>query len=440
MTHPELPHNLEAERATLGAALISPDALIRILPWMQAAWFYQERHAALYQALIDIRQSGGTADIKSLVIALTGSGQLDQIGGISYLAGLLENVLPWQIEDYAREVERCAVLRSLVQAGTQITRLGYTHDLAADEALGSAQQQLAKIAVRSGANGLVTFDALADRQYEWLNAGVVPGIPTGFRDLDDLTGGLHNGDLILVAARPSMGKTALLLNIADRIARRDEHDCLIFSLEMSRDQLMQRAAAMEARIDLMRLRMMRLNECDADRYMAALGTLAALPIAVDDTPSASVAAMRASASRHQAACGRPLVLFVDYIGLIAAPGFRPAERVAAVSSISRDLKALARELECPVVALSQLSRAVEARQSKVPMLSDLRDSGALEQDADVVLFLYREEMYDGETDKKGIAELHIAKHRSGPLGVAPLRFDSATTRFGDLTWREPEGH
>ena len=440
MTHPELPYNLEAERATLGAAIISSDALIRILPWMQASWFYQERHAALYQVLCEVQRATGAVNIKALIVALTGNGQLDKIGGVSYLAGLIENPAPWQIEDYAREVERCAVLRQLVGAGTHITRLGYQRDLGADEALGSAQQLLAKIAVRSGASGLISFDTLADRQYEWLNAGVVPGICTGFRDLDDLTGGLHTGDLILVAARPSMGKTALMLNIADRIARRDEHDCLIFSLEMSRDQLMQRAAAMEARIDLMRLRMMRLNPDDADRYMAALGTLAALPIAVDDTPSASVAAMRASASRHQAARGRPLVVFVDYIGLIAAPGFKPAERVAAVSSISRDLKALARELECPVVALSQLSRAVEARQSKVPMLSDLRDSGALEQDADVVLFLYREEMYDGETDKIGIAEVHIAKHRSGPLGVAPLRFDSATTRFEDLTYRNVEGY
>lgn len=440
MTHPELPYNLEAERATLGAALVSPDALIRILPWMHAAWFYQQRHGALYQALIDIRHAGGTADIKSLMIALTGSGQLDKIGGIDYLAGLLENVLPWQIEEYAREVERCAVLRSLVQAGTTITKLGYSHDLAADEAIGSAQQQLSKVTLRSGASGLVTFDVLADRQYEWLNAGVVPGICTGFRDLDDLTGGLHSGDLVLLAGRPSMGKTAFMLNKADRIARQGEHDCLIFSLEMSRDQLMQRAAAMEARIDLMRLRMMRLNPDDADAYMTALGTLAALPIAVDDTPAASVAAMRASASRYQAERGRPLVLFVDYIQLMATPGFKPDQRVAAVGGISRDLKALARELDCPVVALSQLSRAVESRQSKVPMLSDLRESGALEQDADVVLMLYRDEVYNKETDQIGIAELHIAKHRSGPLGVVPLRFDKATTRFDDLTYRSPEGY
>lgn len=438
--NPELPQNIEAERALLGAALISQDAFIRVLPWMQAAWFYQERHRQLYQALLDIRAAGGTPDVKSLMIALTGGGRLDALGGVSYLAGLLENVMPWQIEDYGREIERCAVLRALVGAGTKITQLGYSHDLAADEAIGSAHQQLAKITVRSGTTGLITFDTLADRQYEWLNAGVVPGICTGFRDLDDITGGLHNGDLILVAARPSMGKTALLLNLADRIARGGEYDCLIFSLEMGRDQLMQRAAAMEARLDLMRLRMMRLNPDDADRYMSALGTLAALPISVDDTSNASVAMMRASASRHQAERGRPLILFVDYIGLVAAPGFKPDQRVAAVSSISRDLKILARELDCPVVALSQLSRALEARQSKIPMLSDLRESGALEQDADVVLFIYRDEVYDGETDKKGIAELHIAKHRNGPLGVVPMRFDAATTRFDDLTYREVDGY
>jgi replicative DNA helicase len=437
---PELPQNIEAERATLGAALISPDALIRILPWMQAAWFYKERHRAIYQTLLDIRTAGGTPDAKALIIALTGSGQLEALGGIDYLTGLLENAMSWQIEDYGREVERCAVLRQLIGAGTQITKLGYQYDLGADEAIGSAQQQLAKIAVRSAATGLITFDALADRQYEWLNDGVVPGICTGFRDLDEITGGLHNGDLVLVAARPSMGKTALLLNIADRIARRGDHDCLIFSLEMTKDQLMQRAAAMEARINLLGLRMMRLSPADADRYMSALGTLAALPIAVDDTPSASVAALRASASRHQAQRGRPLILFVDYIQLMATPGFKPDQRVAAVSSISRDLKSLARELDCPVVALSQLSRAVEARQSKVPMMSDLRESGALEQDADVVLFIYRDEVYDKETDKKGIAELHIAKHRNGPIGVVPMRFDASTTRFDDLTFRTLEGY
>ena len=246
---PELPQNIEAERALLGAALISQDAFLRVLPWMHAAWFYQERHRDLYQALLDIRAAGGTPDVKALMIALTGGGTLDKLGGVSYLAGLLEGVMPWQIEDYGREIERCAVLRALVGAGTKITQLGYSHDLAADEALGSAHQQLAKITVRSGTTGLITFDTLADRQYEWLNAGVVPGICTGFRDLDDITGGLHNGDLILVAARPSMGKTALLLNLADRIARGGEYDCLIFSLEMGRGDIAIRMACGEVHLD-----------------------------------------------------------------------------------------------------------------------------------------------------------------------------------------------
>lgn len=437
---PELPHNTEAEQALLGAALVSADALIRVLPWMQAAWFYDSRHAALYQTMATLHQTSGATGIRPLVVALTGSGQLEKLGGIGYLTELIENAMPWQIEDYGREIERCAVLRQLISAGTTITKLGYSRDLAADEALGTAQRQLAQIATRSGSSGLVSFETLADRQYEWLNAGVVPGIPTGFHDLDEMTGGLHTGDLVLVAARPSVGKTAFALGLAYNIAKVHAHDCLVYSEEMSRDQLMQRAAAMEAKIDLMRLRMMKLNEPDTDRYMTALSSLSELPVFVDDTPGASVAAIRASASRHQAERGRPLVVVIDYIQLMAAPGFKPADRVAAVSSISRDLKVLARELDCPIVALSQLSRALEGRPSKVPMLSDLRESGSLEQDADVVMMLYREELYDKETDQKGIAQLHIAKHRNGPIGVVPMRFDAATTRFSDLSWREPEGY
>jgi replicative DNA helicase len=440
MTYPELPQNIEAERAVLGSAIISRDMLIRIVPWMQADWFYQERHAEIYRAILSIDRSGSVATITALAIALRGSQRLEALGGIDYLIGLTEGAFSWQIEEHAREVERCAILRQLVQAGTKVTQIGYSYDLSADEAIGSAQQAISPIARRSSATGLISFEALADRQYEWLKAGVVPGIPTGFRDLDDLTGGLHASDLILLAARPSVGKTALALGLGYNIAYLGEYDVLIFSLEMSKDQLMQRAAAMEAHIDLMRLRMMRLNPTDQDAYMSALGTLAGLPVAVDDTAAATVVAIRAKASRHQAERGRPLVVIVDYIQLMGTPGFKPSERVAAVSAISRELKALAKELDCPVLALSQLSRAVEGRQSHIPMLSDLRDSGSLEQDADIVLFLYRDELYNPESDQKGIAELHIAKHRNGPIGVVPLRFDAATTCFSDLTYRTPEGY
>ncbi len=440
MTYPELPHNLEAERAVIGAAIVSRDALIRIAPWFNGAWFYLDRHIGLWKAIMAIHESGEAPTIAALTIALKRSGTLDTLGGFGYIAELTDNAMSWQIETYAREVERCAILRQLVTAGANVAKLGYQHDLSADEALGSAQKELAQIALRGTASGLISFEALATRQYEWLDAGVAPGIPTDFRDLDELTGGLHASDLVILAARPSVGKTAMLLNLAINIARRGTHDIQVFSLEMSRDQLMQRAAAMEARIDLMSLRLMRLSETSAQAYMAALGALAALPVFVDDTPAVPVSTIRNAAFRHQAERGRDLVLFVDYVQLMAAPGIKPDRRVEAVSSISRDLKALAKELDCPIVALSQLSRAVEGRQSKVPMLSDLRESGGLEQDADVVLFLYREELYDRETDKLGIAEVHIAKHRNGPIGVVPMRFDKSTTRFEDLTYRTPEGY
>jgi replicative DNA helicase len=440
MTHPELPHNLEAERAVIGAALVSRDALIRIAPWFSGEWFHLERHHEIWQVIIGLHQAGETPTIKSLIIALKRTERLESCGGLTYLIQLTDDAMSWQIEEYAREVERCAVLRQLIAAGAAVAKLGYQHDLAADEALGSAQKELARISCRSSVKSLVSFEELATRQYEWLNAGVAPGIPTGFCDLDELIGGLHASDLVIVAARPSVGKTALLLNLAMNIAKQGEHDAQIFSLEMSRDQLMQRAAATQAGIDLMALRMMRLGERDAERYMTALGTLAALPVFVDDTPAVPVSAIRNAAFRHQAERGQPLVLFVDYVQLMAAPGIKPDRRVEAVSAISRDLKALAKELDCPIVALSQLSRAVEGRQSKVPMLSDLRESGSLEQDADVVLFIYREELYDKETDNIGVAELHVAKHRNGPIGVVPMRFDKSTTRFQDLTYRTPEGY
>jgi replicative DNA helicase len=440
MIHPELPYNLEAEQATLGALIANREAIVMIAPWFKAEMCYQERHQQIYTAILNLFNRRTPPDIRTVSDELTRTNLLDEVGGITYLADLTNAMgSSYHVEYYAREVERCAVNRQLIYAGGKIAAIGYQNG-ELDEALGSAQQELAKITSHSAAEGLMSFSTLADRQYEWLHSGIVSGVPTHFRDLDEYTGGLHDSDFIILAARPSVGKTALLLGMGYNIAQDQERDVLIFSLEMSRDQLMQRAAAMEAGIDLMRLRMMKLNEAEADCYMATLGSLAALPVFVDDTGAQSSAAIRAKASRHLAQRGRPLIVCIDYLQLMSAPGVKADNRVEAVSSISRNLKALAKELNCPVVALSQLSRGVEGRQSHIPMLSDLRESGGIEQDADIVLFIYREELYDKDTDKKGIAELHIAKHRNGPLGVLPMRFDAATTKFSDLTYRTPEGY
>ena len=333
-----------------------------------------------------------------------------------------------------------------MQSAGIIARLGSDNGLDTEEMLGSAQKEIAQIQLRGGAKGLTFLADLTDGEYERLRRSsegvrIGDGAMTGFRDLDEMTLGLQDQDLIILAARPSVGKTALAINLAHGVATADEpRDVLFFSLEMSRDQLMQRMEAMHSGIDSMRIRTLRMSNEEAARYVETLGHLEAVPIAIDETPAASLSYMRAESYRVQAERGRKMVIFVDYLQLMTTPGENADNRVQAVGEISRGLKALAKELNCPVVALSQLSRNLESRTSKVPMLSDLRESGGIEQDADIVMFIYREELYDPETDKKGIAELHIAKHRNGPIGVVPLRFFAPTTNFSTLGYRTPEGY
>lgn len=447
MNLPELPQNIEAERATLGSLLTNRDAIVMVTNWLTAEMFYRDQHGLIYQAIQHLFSRRTPPDLRTVSDELRRHGQLDLIGGIAELIGLSDELpTSYHVEYYAREVERCAILRKLITASQQIARIGYDSSQDADQALGTAQKALTDISSRLTRGGLVPLSDLVDREYARLermaneDAGALDGCRTGFRDLDELTGGLQDQDLIILAARPSVGKSALMACLARGAATIGGRDSLIFSLEMSSDQLTQRLTAMESRVDSSRIRTLRMNEGDTGAFVNALGTLAGVTIAIDDTPAASVGYVRNAAFRHQATHGRPLIIFVDYLQLMTAPGYRPDDRVQVVSAISRDLKALAKELRCPVVALSQLSRGVEGRQSHVPMLSDLRESGAIEQDADIVLFIYREELYDKETEKRGIAELHIAKHRNGPVGVVPLRFDSQTTCFTDLTWRTPEGY
>lgn len=443
MLHPELPQNIEAERATLGSLITNRDAIVMVTDWLTPDMFYLERHGQIYQAIQRLFNRRTPPDLRTVSDELKRTDLLDTIGGLEYLIGLSDAIVTsYHVEYYAREVERVAILRRLITAGTQIARLGYDQAQDADTALGSAQKALADISARMVRGGLVPLSDLVDREYVRLEkaandgAGAIPGCRTGFLDLDELTGGLQDQDLIILAARPSVGKSALMACLARGAATVGERDSLIFSLEMSSEQLTQRLTSMESRVDSSRIRTLRMNEGDTGAFVSALGALASTTIAIDDTPAVSVSYVRTQAFRHQAAHGRPLIIFVDYLQLMTDPTQPIDNRVQLVSAISRDLKALAKEMRCPVVALSQLSRAVESRQSHVPMLSDLRESGGIEQDADVVLMLYREELYDRDTDKKGIAELYIAKHRNGPVGVVPLRFDNQTTRFETLTYRQ----
>ena len=440
--HP-LPADIDAERATLGSILLNREAIVPIAPWLKPEHFYLEKHAWIYTAMLACYDRQQPPDIRLVAAELTSRGRLDAVGGYPYLADLSDAVpTSYHVEHYARIVERCAVGRAIIAAGARIAALGYNQHSDPDALLAAAYQVLDDAADRPASDdALVPISAVLDAQYDAIRDAidrgeqVQLGVQTGLRDLDELTGGLHKQDLIVVAARPSVGKSALAACIAYHVgmARRRVD---VFSLEMSREQYTQRLIAIDSGLNLHAVRLWNLSERDLSAYLTTMGRLSECPIAIDDGAALSVADIRARVLRRAAQLGRPELVIVDYLQLMQ--GRRDDGRVQEVSDISRGLKNLAKELDVPLIALSQLSRAVEGRTSHVPMLSDLRESGAIEQDADIVLFIYREELYDKESDKKGIAELHIAKHRNGPIGVIPARFDSSTTRFSDLTYRTPD--
>ncbi len=437
-----LPANIEAERATLGSILLNREAIIAIAPWLAAEYFYLEKHAWIYEAMLACYNARIPPDTRTVSEELRRRDRLDAVGGIPYLSELVDAVpTSYHVEYYARIVERTALLRKLIVAGGKIAALGYDEQDDLEATLDKAEATLFEVSQRRSTQDFVHIGQVIDSYYEQItylqeHRGEVVGVPTGFRDLDEITGGLQRSDLIILAARPSVGKTSLCLSLAYNVATQYQGTVGIFSLEMSREQLVQRLLAMDTRIDTHRLRTGHIRESELQIVMEAMGRLASVPIYIEDTPGLSVMEVRSKARRLQAQAGVDL-LIIDYLQLMQ--GRRTDNRVQEVSEISRGLKALARELNVPVLALSQLSRAVEGRTSHVPMLSDLRESGSIEQDADIVMFIYREELYEKDTDKKGIAEIHIAKHRNGPIGVVPLRFDATTTRFMDLTYRMPDG-
>jgi replicative DNA helicase len=444
------PHSIEAEEAVLGSILIDRDAIQLIAHFLAPTDFYRQRNATIFNSMLEIYNRREQVDYLTLVTELQRSDQYDEVGGLAYLSGLL-TVVPTSVhvESYARIVERVAVMRRLITAGARIAGIGYQNNVEVDEALEQSERFLMDVAQRRVRR---EFESLSDILQDYLNQ--LPssadddsnrhGIPTGFIDLDKITGGFQRSDLIILAARPSMGKTSLALNIAENVAipsaiRRGDPGAqggtvAVFSIEMSKAQLAGRMLATESTVDSSRIRQGRLSDSDWRKITHAIGILGDAPIYIDDTPGISIVELRSKARRLHADRQVDLIV-VDYLQLINGSG--SDNRVQEVSEISRSLKALARELDVPVLALSQLSRAVESRSPKIPMLSDLRESGSIEQDADLVLFIYREDFYDRETEKKGIAELHVAKHRNGPTGQINLLFMDRTTRFVDLeTFRE----
>ncbi|MEI6179445.1 MAG: replicative DNA helicase [Chloroflexales bacterium] len=439
-----VPFDLQAERATLGAILLEREAIIAIAAWLLPDYFYLEQHALIYEAMLACYNRREPPDLATVSTELRRQERLDLIGGIPFLGELaLEVPTAVHIEYYARSVERTAILRRLIEAGGKIAAMGYDESEDLEATLDKAEAELFTVSQRRSTQDFVPIGQVVNTLFTQIEAlqerrGEVAGVATGYPDLDALTGGLQPSDLIILAARPSVGKTSLALSLAYNVAFHGRSTVGIFSLEMSRDQLVQRILAMHTGIDMQRLRTGNLRADELNLAFEGMGVLSELPIYIEDTPGLSITEVRAKARRLHAEAGCNLLL-IDYLQLMS--GRRSDNRVQEVSEISRGLKALARELNVPVIALSQLSRAVEGRQSHIPMLSDLRESGSIEQDADIVMFIYREELYDKETDKKGIAEIHVAKHRNGPLGIIPLRFEARTTRFQNLErYRAPEGY
>jgi len=435
------PHNIEAEQSVIGSLLIDRDAIIRVASMLKADDFYYGANGIIYQAIVDLYNRREPTDFVTLTDELQRRERFDQVGGLAYLSSLL-NVVPTavHVEYYGKIVERTASLRRLIDAGAQIVSIGYRDGIDVEEAIDSSERAIFDVSQRRTTRDFQSIAEVLERFFDQIdylqqNRGALVGVPTGFSDLDKITGGLQKSDLVIVAARPSVGKTAFALGMAYGAAVLHGKTVGIFSLEMSAEQLVQRLLSTETGVDSHRLRLGQIDDHEWDRISRAFGRLAEAQIFIDDSAAVSVMELRSKARRLQAERGLEL-LVVDYLQLMQ--GRRSENRVQEISEISRGLKGIARELNIPVIALSQLSRAVETRADHHPLLSDLRESGSIEQDADVVMFIYREEVYDANTENKGIAEISVAKHRNGPVGQVNLRFFQKTARFADLElYREP---
>jgi len=439
-----LPQNIEAECGVLGSIIIDPEAIVQVAEFLFPDDFYRDAHRTIYEVIIQLYEQRQPADFITICDELERRNKLEDVGGASYITSLI-NLVPTSgnVEYYGRIVERNAILRRLIEAAGQIAAIAYQEE-DADVALDKAEQLIFNISQRHARGD---FALLRDILSEYMNKldqlherrGTIVGVPTGFTDLDHLTGGLQKSDLIILAARPAIGKTSLALTMAHNTAIKHQRSVAIFSLEMSKEQLVQRLLSMDAAIDQQRLRTGWIEDDEWERIVYAMGTLSEANIWIDDTAGISTVEMRSKARRLHAERNIDLII-VDYLQLMqsmSGSGKRNENRVQEISEISRNLKSLARELNVPVLALAQLSRAVESRQSKVPQLSDLRESGSIEQDSDIVMFIYRDDVYNPETERKNIADIIVAKHRNGPVGTISLYFQASQTRFHDLELTPP---
>jgi len=434
------PQNIEAEKSVLGALMLDKDAIINVANLIHVGDFYRDDHNLVFEAMIDLYEQREPIDVLSLSNRLEEKNQLDKIGGSSYLTSLVSTVpSSSNVVHYAKVVQKKSMLRKLLGVAAEITELGYKEEEDVEKILDEAEQKLFSVSQKYIKQDFIPIKSILEDAFnriDELHKGdhKLRGIPTGFIDLDNILAGFQKSDLVILAARPSIGKTTFALDLARLIAVKQKVGVGIFSLEMGSDQLIDRMLAAESGVDLWRLRTGRLKTGDGDddfqRIGQAMGVLSEAKIFIDDTGSANVMEMRTMARRLQSEHGVGLII-IDYLQLME--GRRGGDsRVNEISEISRALKQLARELNIPILALSQLSRAVESRSPQIPKLSDLRESGSIEQDADVVMFLYREDREKPDTPNKNIVEVHIAKHRNGPIGKIALYFNESSTTFKSL--------
>lgn len=434
------PHNKEAEQSIIGAIFLQPESLIVASERLQPHDFYQTAHQQIFEVMLELSDKGSPVDVVTVSEVFAARKSLEEIGGLSYLLEL-SNAVPTaaNVEYYADIVSEKSILRRLIRTATKIVDDGYMREDEVGELLSDAERSIMEVANKRNASDFRHIEGVLHETFDNIeqmhqNKGDVTGISTGYVDLDKMTAGFQRNDLIIVAARPSMGKTAFALNIAQNAAVRSKQNVAIFSLEMGAEQLVMRMLCAEGLIDAQRLRTGSLENEDWNKLMLAIGSLSKSGIYIDDSPGLRVNEIRAKCRRLYQESGLDMIL-IDYLQLIQGSG-RPGEnRQQEVSEISRSLKALARELKVPVIALSQLSRGVEQRQDKRPMMSDLRESGSIEQDADIVSFLYRDDYYNKEEDAppNDLIEIILAKQRNGPTGTVKLAFNKQYNKFSNYT-------
>lgn len=430
-----LPQSIEAEQSVLGAMIIDRNIIAQAVESLNVEDFYRDSHKVIFQSIVEMFQKDQAIDQLTLLEYLKSTDRLEKSGGITYVTEISSSILTTaNIKSYIKIVSDKSILRKLIQSSTEIIENCYNNQDDVEKVIDTAEKKVFDLAEKKTSSDFEPLSAVLERGFEQIealfnNKGEITGVGSGFKDLDEKTSGFQSGDMVLIAARPSMGKTTFALNIAEHAALREGKSVVIFSLEMSKEQLAYKLLCSEANVDMLSLRTGNLEDRDWENIARAAGPLSSAKIYIDDTAGVSIMEMRSKCRRLKIEYGIDLIL-IDYLQLMSGSG--EESRQQEVSEISRNIKAIAKEMKCPVIALSQLSRAPEQRADHRPMLSDLRESGSIEQDADLVMFLYRDEYYNKETEEKNVGECIIAKQRNGPVGTVKLAWLGQYSKFGNL--------